>query len=168
MAGRAIFRSSFSARTRTSTTSPGGSAPSRFSPSRSMPIACSKSSPSAFGQKPRNKPVLVGELSGPSAGAAPDVARARGEQRHRLGEVLLEMRRLLVRLEGLLVGVDLVQHDLRAIVRIDQHVELLAAGLLARVLRVFQQLLHEAVDVLRLDADLYFEHETHFSPRWRG
>src|SRR5216684_1418506 len=160
MAGRAIFRSSFSARTRTSTTSPGGSAPSRFSPSRSTPTACSKSSPSAFGQRPGNKH--------PSAGAAPDVARARGEQRHCLGEVLLEMRRLLVRLEGLLVGVDLVQHDLRAIVRIDQHVELLAAGLLARVLRVLQQLLHEAVDVLRLDADLYFEHETHFSPRWRG
>src|SRR5207302_4915440 len=78
------------------------------------------------------------QASDPSAGAAPDVARARGEQRHRLREVLLEMHRLLMRLEGLLVGVDLVQHDLRAIVRIDQHVELLAAGLLARVLRVFK------------------------------
>ena len=72
------------------------------------------------------------------------------------------MHRLLMGFERLLVGVDLVQHDLRAVVRIDQHVELLAAGLLARVLRVFQHLLHEAVDVLRLDAQLYFEHETHF------
>jgi len=56
--GRAILRPSFSVRTRTSTTSPEGSAPSRFSPSRSMPIACSESSPSAFGQRPRNEAYL--------------------------------------------------------------------------------------------------------------
>jgi CheY-like chemotaxis protein len=37
-----------------------GWAPPRFSPSRSMPAACSKSSASAFGQRPRNKPALVG------------------------------------------------------------------------------------------------------------
>jgi hypothetical protein len=35
-----------------------------------------------------------------SSGPLPHLALARGEERHRFGDVLLEVRRLLVRLEG--------------------------------------------------------------------
>src|SRR5436190_19143590 len=75
------------------------------------------------------------------------------------------MRRLLMRLEGAFVVVDLVQHDLRLILRIGQHVELPAARLLARLARVVERELHEALDVFGLDADVHDQDE-HGSLLW--
>jgi len=45
------------------------------------------------------------------------------------------------------------------IVRIDQDVELLAAGLLARLARILERHLHPALDAFRLDADIHHEYE---------
>jgi len=48
-------------------------------------------------------PAVVSARPPPGRGALPHVAPARGEQGHRLGDVFLEMRGLLVRIERLLV-----------------------------------------------------------------
>src|SRR5205085_10758556 len=89
----------------------------------------------------------------------PDLALSRSEQRNCLGGVFLEVRRLLVRLEGRFVLVDLVQHDLRLVVRIDEHFELPAAGFLARLARVFVELAHERIDVVGSDPDIDLQDE---------
>jgi len=68
-----------------------GSAPSRFSPSRSMPTACSKSSPAPSA---KNQEINIHQPARRRRGARARRAAAP------LGEVLLEMRRLLVRLEA--------------------------------------------------------------------
>src|SRR5437867_915174 len=64
-----------------------------------------------------------------------------------------------VRLEGFLVVVDLVQHDLGLVFRVNEHIELLAARLFARLARVVQRHLDPALDVFRLDADIHHEYE---------
>src|SRR6185436_4928582 len=88
----------------------------------------------------------------------PELPLARREQGHGLGEVFLERRAGLVRLEGLLVVVDLEQHQLGLVLGVHQHVELPAAGLAARGFGVLDHLFHERIQVLGLDPDIDLQH----------
>jgi CDGSH-type Zn-finger protein len=74
-------------------------------------------------------------------------ARARREG-YRLGDVLLEVRGLLMCVERLVVRVHFVEHHPRPVFRVRQHVELPSAGFIAGIRRVLERL--QARDLLVL------------------
>ena len=88
------------------------------------------------------------------SGDSPEMSLAFGQQGYRLGDVTLEVRALLMRLEGVLIVVDFVKHDPSRILRIDQDVELTAAGLGPRFCRILQSSRYEGVDLPRLNREM--------------